>query len=104
MNERIKNTSKRDQNIARARAEYAYSVKCWKNYSDIWEAYKNPSVYKVWAFMHCQELCKKMHGFDLVIPAAGCQTFSVCFKFREKGTRKLCYAYITRDYERFCYA
>lgn len=104
MNTRIKNTSKRGQNIARAAAEYAYSGKSWKNYKDIFEAYKNPSIYKIRAFEYCKELCAKMHGFDLIISAAGCQTFSVVFKFREKGTGKLCYAYITRDYNRFCYA
>ena len=104
MNTRIANTSTRGQKIARAAAEYAYSGKSWKNYKDIFEAYKNPSIYKIRAFENCKELCAKMHGFDLVISAAGCQTFSVCFKFRENGTRKLCYAYITRDYNRFCYA
>ena len=104
MNTYIKNTSRKNQRIARAAAEYAYSGKSWKNYHDIFEAYKNPSVYKVRAFEYCKELCGKLHGYDLIISAAGCQTFSVCFKFRERGTGRPCYAYITRDYDRFCYA
>ena len=104
MNVRIKNTSNKGQKIARAAAEYAYSGRAYKSYTDIFQAYKNPSKYKVEAWNYCKELCKRMHGFDIVIPAAGMQTFSVVFKFRERGTRKLCYAYITRDYNRFCYA
>ena len=74
------------------------------NYDDIYSAYKNPSVYKVRAWNWCKELCREMHGYDLIISAAGCQTFSVVFTFNERGTGRKCYAYITRDYNRFCYA
>ena len=104
MNQKIKNTSKQGQRIARNAAEFAYSGRAWKQFRDIYEAYKNPSIYKVRAWNYCKELCKEMHGFDLVISAAGVQTFSVVFKFKERGTGRLCYAYITRDYNRFCYA
>ena len=104
MNTRIKNTSKQGQKIARAAAEFAYSGRSYKLYTDIYQAYKNPSIYKVRAWNYCKELCKRMHGFDIVIPAAGMQTFSVVFKFKERGTGRPCYAYITRYYSRFCYA
>ena len=102
MNKHIENTSKKNQRIARDAASWAYSGRNWKNYKDIFEAYKNPSIRKVRAFEYCKNLCAELNGFDLVIPAAGCQTFSVCFKFYDEG--RLCYAYITRDYDRFCYA
>ena len=101
MNERIKNTSKAGQKKAREAAVFAYAH---KNYDDIYSAYKNPSVYKVRAWNWCKELCREMHGYDLIISAAGCMTFSVVFTFNERGTGRKCYAYITRDYNRFCYA
>jgi len=99
----LNGTKARDARIARAAATYAYSGKSWKCYHDIYEAYKTPSVYKVRAFWRCKNLCREFNGYDLVISAAGCQTFSVCFKFNAPDGR-LCYAYITRDYDRFCYA
>jgi len=100
----VENTKNRDRKIARAAAEYAYSGKSWKVYHDIFDAYKSPSIYKVRAWRYCQELCRRMQGFDCIISAAGCQTFSVCFKYPDEITGEICYAYITRDYNRFCYA
>ena len=103
MNERIKNTSKAGQKKAREAAVYAYAHRAW-TYNDIYSAYKKPSVYKVRAWNYCKELCREMHGYDLIISAAGNQTFSVVFTFNERGTGRKCFAYITRDYNRFCYA
>jgi len=102
--ERVMNTSKQNQKIARAVAEWAYSGKNWKVCRDIYEAYKNPSVYKVRAWERCKALCAEMGGFNLVISAAGVQTFSVVFTFTDEETGVVCYAYITRDYDRFCEA
>jgi len=104
MNTKIKNTSSKGQRIARAAAEYAYSGRAYKHFTDIYQAYKKPSTAKVNAWYYCKNLCKSMNGYDLVITAAGCQVFSVVFKFKERGTGRPCYAYITRDYNRFCYA
>ena len=103
MNTRIKNTSKAGQRKAREAATWAYSHP-GSTYKSIFEAYKNPSSAKVAAWFYCQNLCEQLHGYDLIVTAAGCFTFSVFFKFRERGTRRECYAYITRDYNRFCYA
>jgi len=103
MNQRIKSTSKAGQRKAREAATWAYNH-AWHVYSDIFDAYKNPSSAKVRAWNYCKELCDRMHGYDLLISGAGCFTFSVVFKFRERGTKRECYAYITRDYNRFCYA
>ena len=102
--EMVKNTSRKNQRIAREAAEYAYSGRSWKVCRDIYEAYKSPSVYKVRAFRRCQELCEEMNGFDLVIASHGVQTFSVVFTFINEETGVVCYAYITRDYDRFCEA
>lgn len=102
-NNSFMNTKPRDQRIARAAAEYAYSGKSWKVFTDIYQAYRTPSIYKVRAWNRCLELCREMNGYDIVISAAGCQTFSVCFKFTDPDTGRRCYAYITRDYDRFCY-
>ena len=97
----IENTTKSNQRKAREAATWAYSPR-HKTYTDIWSAYGKPSVHKVRAWERCRKMCKDMGGHDLVISAAGCQTFSVCFKFEADG--KPAYAYITRDYDRFCYA
>ena len=100
----LNGTKARDARIARAAATYAYSPKSWRPaYTSIYDAYKSPSVHKVRAFWRCKNLCSEFNGYDLVISAAGCQTFSVCFKFTAPDGRP-CYAYITRDYDRFCYA
>ena len=103
MNERIKNTSKAGQKKAREAAVFAYAHKAW-TYDDIYSAYKKPSVYKVRAWNWCKELCREMHGYDLIITGASRFAFSVVFTFNERGTGRKCYAYITRDYNRFCYA
>lgn len=102
MNQRIKNTSSQGQKIAKAACEWAYSGRPTV-YHDIYEAYERPSVYKVRAWNYCKELCKKMHGFDLVICGKNSMKFSAMFQFVERGTGALCYAYITKDYDRFCY-
>ena len=103
MNAYIKNTSKADQRIARERCAWIYSGRP-TTYKTIWEAYKNPSRAK-WAAAHnCMAHCERLHGYDFVIYGAGCHTFTAAFKYRERGTRRECYCYMTRDYWRYCYA
>lgn len=100
----IMNTSISGQRTAQAAAAWAYSPRNYKSATDIYGAYKTPSIYKVRAFERCKELCAKMHGHDLIISAAGCQTFSVVFRFTDRTNGKEAVAYITRDYDRFAYA
>lgn len=100
----IMNTSKQGQRTAQAAAAWAYSPRNWKSAADIYGAYKTPSIYKLRAFERCKELCAKMRGRDLIISAAGCQTFSVVFRFTDSTNGKEAVAYITRDYDRFAYA
>lgn len=103
MNTNIANTSKRDQTIARAAAEYAYRNTRY-TYKDIFAAYERPSSAKVRAWNYCRELCDEMNGFDLIISSRNTFHFSACFKFIDKGTGELCYGYITADYNRYCFA
>lgn len=98
----IEMTSAKNQRIARAACEYAYNHTQY-NYHDIRDAYKNPSVAKTRAWEYCKTLCKSLNGFDLIISGKNCMVFSVCFKYVDKKTGALAYAYITRDYNRFCY-
>lgn len=97
------NTSRKDQKIARAAAEYAYSNRRW-TYEDIFEAYNNPSAAKIRAWHRCQDLCRRMHGTNLIISSRNTMKFSVVFMFPDEETGELCYAYITADYDRFCKA
>lgn len=99
----VQNTTKKDQKIAWNKAYCAfYGHK--KPYNDIYKAYKKPSVKKITAWNYCRRLCEELKGFDICIPAAGNHTFSVAFKFNDDKTGQLGYAYITRDYKRFCWA
>ena len=99
----LQGTSRKHQRIAEGYYKWAYSCNNWKACTDIYDAYKNPSRRKVVAFNRCKDLCEQLGGFDFRITAAGCQTFSVCFKYWGKETGALCFAYITRDYDRFCF-
>lgn len=92
------------QKTAQAAAAWAYSPRNYKSASDIYTAYKTPSVHKVRAFERCKSLCARLNGYDLRIAAAGHQTFSVVFRFTDAETGKPCVAYITRDYDRFAFA
>lgn len=99
----VSNSSKRDQRIARENAAFAYAHRGY-TYSDIWEAYDRPSVYKVRAWEYCKQLCADLGGFDMLIASRNTFQFSVCFKFYDQETGALSYAYITRDYDRYGYA
>ena len=103
MNKYIKQTSAKGQKIARDRAGY-YLNGGGSYVTDIYEAYKSPSIYKVRAWEYCKDLCKRLRGRDLRIVGRNCTKFSVAFRFNERGTGRECYAYITADYDRFCYA
>ena len=101
----VKNTSKKNQRIAKDKTSYVYDTGNYTKYpTNIFSAYKKPSVEKIKAFEYCENLCKELDGFNLVIPCHGVQTFSVTFEYADKDTGVICRAYITRDYDRFCEA
>lgn len=101
-NERINNTSKKNQNTARAAAASAYARRDWC-YSSIWAAYEKPSYNKEKAWHYCKEICAEMGGFDLLICSKNTFSFAAVFKFFDDD-HNLCYGYITKDYDRFCRA
>lgn len=96
-------TSRKNQRVAEKYCEWLNRCKSWNGPRTLDEAYKNPSRYKWVAYHRCLDLCASLDGFDFRITAAGCQTFSVCFWYWGKETGALCFAYITRDYDRFCF-
>lgn len=100
---KIENVSKKNQRIAKAAAEHAYNNRRW-TYNSIWEAYERPSAAKVAAWDYCRDMCKALGGWDMIISSKNTSVFSVVFTFAEPSTGAICYAYITRDYDRFCYA
>lgn len=100
---RVMNTTKQGQRTAKAAAEHAYNNRGW-TYRNIWDAYEKPSYAKEKAWHYCRELCADMGGFDLLILSRNTFQFSAVFKFTDDETGELCYAYITRDYDRFCHA
>lgn len=81
------------------RNSYNYAMR--QGLHTLWDAYKNPSVYKERAYKYCRELCAKYDGFDFRICGHGCQTFSVTFRFPHPATGEICIAWITRDNNRF---
>lgn len=103
MCKQIENTSKANQRIARNAAEHAYRNRAW-TYDDIYDAYERPSREKVRAWEYCQRVCAEMNGFNLVISSKNTFNFSAVFTFTDENTGELCYGYITKDYDRFCYA
>ena len=97
----IYHTSTTERKKAKAACEWAYAHREW-TYRDIYSAYGKPSFEKVRAWEYCKNLCAEMDGFDMLISARNVFAFSVCFQYVEKTTGVLSYAYITRDYNRFC--
>ena len=73
----------------------------WNSCDDIYEAYKNPSIYKVNAFNNWKNFVRKIKGNDFFITAHGMQTFSLTFEFAHPETGELCKAWITKDNNRF---
>lgn len=94
--EKIKATT---QKAGYVRSAYNYALRY--GYSDIYEAYKNPSVYKVRAWRYCEELCRKYNGYNLMISGRGCWTFSAVFLFTDPGTGVENVAWITKGHDRY---
>ena len=99
----VNQTSKKDQRIARARVKDAEEYP-FRTYADIFDAYERPSKDKIAAWERCQRLCSELDGFDICILARNTMQFSVVFKFNDDLTGQLGYAYVTKDYDRFCWA
>lgn len=101
MDKNIEMTKKADQRKAREAAVWAYRM---DRPDDIFKAYAKPSRAKIQAWEYCKALCKEKRGTDLVISGHSPMKFSAVFKFKEEGTGRDCFAYITKDYDRYAYA
>lgn len=77
----------------------AYNTYKQSNMYNLYHLYNNASIYKHNAYNYCVNLMNKMNGHDLKILGGNSQTFSVGFLFENDG--KECFAYITKDYNRF---
>lgn len=82
---------------------WAYNPNSWGRCTDIYEAYSKPSREKVRAFEYCLQLCREHNGYDFQIIGHNAMTFSVGFRYYGKNTGAACFAYITRDYDSYCF-
>lgn len=69
-------------------------------YNNIYNCYAKPSFYKIKALEYCNDLCRQLKGYDLKIIGYNCMQFSVGFHFEKNDC--LYFAYITKDYNKFC--
>lgn len=74
------------------------------NKVELWQVYGSYSVYKARAFEYCKELMHDLNGYGLRILSFNSQAFTVGFMFFDAETGDEMFAYITKDYNRFCYA
>lgn len=75
----------------------------WNNSTDyeLYHVYSDYSCRKYNAFEYCKTLMYQLEGWGLRIIGHNCMTFSVGFEFNHPVTGELCFAYITRDNNRF---
>lgn len=65
------------------------------------DVYDNYSIYKECSMDYCRKLCAELNGERLRIISHNCMVFTVGFEFNHPTTGERCFAYITRDYNRF---
>lgn len=101
LNARVKEMAqnKRQANIARAHYN-AYRNSYDARLSDVYTSY---SVYKKNAYNRCVELMHNLGGWGLAIISYNSQAFTVGFMFCDDETGEVMFAYITKDYDRYCY-
>ena len=71
--------------------------------TDLYDVYKSPSRNKHIAMYDCLTLRDDLNGRDLRIISYNCQAFTVGFTFPHPKTGELCFAYITKDHNRYCF-
>lgn len=72
------------------------------NNSKLYHVYNSYSRNKEYAFERCLTLMYDLEGYCLRIISANTMKFTVGFEFQDASGRPM-FAYITRDYDRFCY-
>lgn len=75
----------------------------WRTYEDLFDAYERPSLNKYIAYCRCERMMDHLNGEDLVITSRNTFAFSVCFEFPHPETGEACFAFITRDYDRWAF-
>ena len=72
------------------------------NDRELYHVYNNYSRDKEYAFERCRSLMYDLEGYGLTIISSNSMQFTVGFEFEDVSGR-LMFAYITRDYDRYCY-
>lgn len=90
---------KKNARIASAHFEY------WKQSSadSLDDVYGSYSIFKARAWQYCKELMWDLRGYGLRVLSFNSQAFTVGFMFEDPDTSEAMFAYITKDYNRFCY-
>ena len=68
----------------------------------LWQVYGRYSQAKENAMQYCVDLMHRLDGWGIRILSHNCMMFTVGFCFNDPDTGVLRFAYITRDYDRFC--
>lgn len=68
--------------------------------SNLWECYGKYSRAKADAMDYCKRLMYELNGHGLRIVSYNCNVFTVGFTFTNENNEK-CFAYITRDHDRY---
>ena len=71
------------------------------NATELYHVYGRFSKAKIEAMDYCKKLMHSLGGKDLKICSHNDQSFSVGFEFPSPTTGAICFAYITKNYDRF---
>ena len=85
------------------REDMIYHYKQWKmsNDTELYHVYGRFSKAKIHAMDRCKALMYNYNGRDMRILSHSDQQFTVGFEFPHPETGVLCFAYITKAYDRF---
>lgn len=72
------------------------------NSYNLWDVYGTYSRNKAMAFLNCRQKMLALDGWGLKILSHNSQAFTVGFEFADKETGVVRFAYITKDYVRYC--
>lgn len=72
------------------------------NAAELYQVYGSYSRKKQAALDYCKELQLKYNGFNGKIIGFNSHFFSYGFEFTDAGTGVLCFAFITREHNRYC--
>ena len=69
----------------------------------LYDVYGHYSEYKYNAMEYCRNLMNDLNGYNLKIISHNSMQFTVGFEFADPETGECMFAYITKDYIRYCY-